>query len=108
LKSIEIGDKPKAIIDRLSEDLLERIVDRYFAEQQREIDKLQSDLDGITQELEALVEEHSGEEGALNDAQTDAGKVTKASLMARLKEIKGDNSAIEERDIEAMSGANRW
>jgi type I restriction enzyme M protein len=99
LKSIEIGDKPKAIIDRLSEDLLERIVDRYFAEQQREIDKLQSDLDGITQELEALVEEHSGEEGALNDAQTDAGKVTKASLMARLKEIKGDNSAIEERDI---------
>jgi len=178
LKSIAIGDKPKATIDRLSEDLLERfatadlldkydiyqllmdywestmqddvyvlvqdgwaarnalrqliptkdkngkavyketadfifskiryksdlippklIVDRYFAKQQREIDRLQSDVDGITQELEALVEEHSGEEGALSDAQTDTGKVTKASLMARLKEIKGDNGAIEERDI---------
>ena len=50
----------------------------------------------ISQELEALIEEHSGEEGILSDAQTDAGKVTKASVAARLKELKGDASAEEE------------
>ena len=68
-------------------------------EQQREIDQLQADLDAISQELEALIEEHSGEEGLLNDAQTNAGKVTKASVAFRLKELKGDASAKEERTV---------
>lgn len=56
------------------------IVGRYFAQQQQEIDRLQTDLDVITQELEALIEEHTGEDGALVDAQTDAGKVTKNNV----------------------------
>lgn len=56
------------------------IVARYFAQQQQEIDQLQTDLDVITQELEALIEEHTGEDGALVDAQTDAGKVTKNNV----------------------------
>ncbi|MDA0266262.1 MAG: type I restriction-modification system subunit M [Cyanobacteria bacterium] len=56
------------------------IVARYFADQQAHMDELQADLDGISQELEALIEEHSGEEGLLAEATTDAGKVTKGSL----------------------------
>lgn len=56
------------------------IVARYFAKQQQEIDEFQTDLDAITQELEALIEEHTGEDGALVDAQTDAGKVTKNNV----------------------------
>jgi type I restriction enzyme M protein len=66
------------------------MVARYFADQQAHIDELQADLDGISQELEALMEEHSGEEGLLAEAQTDKGSVTKGSVSARLKEIKGD------------------
>jgi len=46
-----------------------------------------------------LIEEHSGEEGALSDAQTDAGKVSKASVAARLKDLKGDANAKEERTV---------
>jgi type I restriction enzyme M protein len=60
---------------------------------------LQADLDAISQELEALLEEHSGEEGALSEAQTDAGKVSKVSIATRLKELKVDASAKEERAV---------
>jgi type I restriction enzyme M protein len=56
------------------------MVARYFADKQAHIDELQADLDGISQELESLIEEHSGEEGLLAEATTDAGKVTKGSL----------------------------
>jgi type I restriction enzyme M protein len=174
LKAIGIGDKPKALIEKLSEDLLVRfaeadlldkydiyqllmdywadtmqddvyvlvqdgwaagnvlrelaarkgeklketpdlvigkqkykadlippglIVARYFVDEQAEVDQLQAELDTVSQELEALIEEHGGEEGLLTDAQTDAGKVSKANVAARLKAIKGDGSAKEERTV---------
>jgi type I restriction enzyme M protein len=174
LKGIEIGDKPKALIAMLSEDLLARfaeadlldkydiyqllmdywaetmqddvyvlmqddwaagnvlrelvirkgekqketpdlvidkrkykadlippmlIVARFFADKQDRIDQLQAALDALSQDLEAVIEEHSGEEGLLADALTDAGKVSKASVAARLKEVKGDTSAKEEWDV---------
>jgi type I restriction enzyme M protein len=79
-------DKKKYKADLISPSLL---IARYFSDKQAHIDQLQADLDAINQELEALIEEHSGEEGVLVDAQTDAGKVTKASIAARLKEIQG-------------------
>jgi type I restriction enzyme M protein len=66
------------------------IVARYFAKQQQEIDEFQTDLDVITQELEALIEEHIGEDGALVDAQTDAGKVTKNNV----KKLMGDSKQL--------------
>jgi type I restriction enzyme M protein len=75
------------------------MVARYFADKQAHIDDLQADLDGISQELEALIEEHSGEERLLAEAQTDKGSVTKGSVSARLKEIKNDPDAGEERAI---------
>jgi type I restriction enzyme M protein len=66
------------------------IVARYFAKQQQEIDEFQTDLDAITQELEALIEEHTGEDGALVDAQIDAGKVTKNNV----KKLMGDSKQL--------------
>lgn len=75
------------------------VVARYFADKQAHIDELQADLDGISQELEALTEEHGGEEGLLAEAQTDGGKVTKATATARLKEIKRNASAAEEQAV---------
>ena len=46
--------------------------------------------------MEELDEEHGGEEGLLADAEIDK-EVTKASVTARLKEIKGDTDAEDER-----------
>ena len=83
-KGEKLKEAPDLIIDKkkYKADLIPPglIVARYFAKQQQEIDEFQTDLDVITQELEALIEEHTGEDGALVDAQTDAGKVTKNNV----------------------------
>ncbi len=63
------------------------IVARYFAKEQAAIDELQATANTLMQELEAYIEEHSGEEGPLEDAKTDKGKATKASVKSRLAEI---------------------
>ena len=90
---------------RYKADLIppELLVARYFADNQAHIDELQADLDGISQELKALMEENGGEEGLLAEAQTDRGKVTKSTATARLKEIKRDPTpdagAAEEREV---------
>lgn len=96
---VKKGEKPKEtpdlIIDKrkYKADLIppSLIVGRYFADKQQHIDRLQADLDAIRQELEALLEEHSGEEGALSEAQTDTGKVSKASIKQLIGELKIDN-----------------
>ena len=155
LKGIAVGDKPKALIETLSEDLLETfraarlldpydvyqhlmdywagimqddvymlvqegwkavidgkpntdlipqplIVARYFGKEQAAIEKLESDCDAITRQMEELDEEHGGEDGLLADAKTDKGKLTKAGVKARLAEIKGqrnDGDAADERKL---------
>ncbi|HQU17204.1 MAG TPA: class I SAM-dependent DNA methyltransferase [Gammaproteobacteria bacterium] len=63
------------------------IVARYFAADQTALDDLQARQETAAREMEAFVEEHSGDEGLLSDAVSDKGKVTKASLKARLNEI---------------------
>ena len=49
--------------------------------------------------MEELAEEHGGEGGLLEDARNDKDKLTKASVAARLKEIKGDADAADERKV---------
>ena len=70
------------------------IVDRFFADQRDAVSSLQASLDTATQELETFTEEHTGEDGLLADALTDTGKLTKASISARLKET-DDNDEIK-------------
>ncbi len=72
------------------------IVARYFEDQQSEIDRLQGELDAISQELETLIEEHSGEDGLLEEAKNDKDKVTKASIATRKKDLKNTAGAIDE------------
>ena len=63
------------------------IVARYFAEEQANIDALQTALDTATQALDEYIEEHTAEDGLLADATTDSGSVTATSVKARLKEL---------------------
>ncbi len=72
------------------------IVARYFAEQQAEVDRLQAEKDAASQELESFIEEHSGEEGLIEDAKNDKGKVTKGAVKDRIKEIKDDREFADE------------
>jgi type I restriction enzyme M protein len=77
------------------------LVARYYAKEQDAIDKLAADLESVTAKLAELEEEQLGDEDAFAEARTDAeegkeGKVTRATVTARLKEIKGDKEAKDE------------
>jgi type I restriction enzyme M protein len=75
------------------------IVSRYFAKEQESIDQLASELENVTARRTEVEEENSGEEGAFSGL----GKVTKANVTARLKEIKGDDEANDEAAV-----LNEW
>jgi type I restriction enzyme M protein len=70
------------------------LVARYFAAEQAEIEQLAAQKENLSQELEALVEEHSGEDGLLEEATNDKGKLTKGGLKARLKQLSADSNQL--------------
>ncbi len=73
-------------------------VARYYAAEQGQLNRLQSVLDAATQDLESYIEENSSDEGLLSDASNDNGKITKASVAARLRLAKDPEevSALEQ------------
>lgn len=98
------------------------IVARHFAAEQAAIDNLQTQYEAAARALEEFVEEHTGEEGLLEDATNDKGKVTKGAVKDQLKALKTDQGQLtfeaENRDelqalekclalIEAEAGAAR-
>lgn len=78
------------------------LVKRYFQTEHTALEQLQTELDTATQTLESFIEEYNGAEGLLVDAQTDAGKTSKASVAARLK------LAIDEDEIKVLSQCKQW
>jgi type I restriction enzyme M protein len=77
------------------------IVRRWFAEEQAAIEKLEAEVAALEQQIEEMVEEQGGEEGLLAEAANDKGKITKAGVVARLKELKRedqDEDMNEERE----------
>ena len=91
------------------------IVACYFATEQAAIEALQADQEIAARELEEFVEEHTGEDGLLQDATNDKGKVTKTGVTTRLKLIRDEPDSDEEQDalmhcltlIGAESGASK-
>jgi len=66
------------------------VVAQFFADEQTRIDELQGEYDLITQEIESYVEEHSGEDGLIDDAVSDKGTVSQQSLKDTKKETQDD------------------
>jgi type I restriction enzyme M protein len=92
----------KAVLDgKPNTDLIPQslMVARYFAVEQAAIEKLEAERDAVAHQMEELDEEHGGEDGLLAEAKTDKGKVTKASVKARMADIKDDADAAEERKL---------
>ena len=75
------------------------VIARYFAAEQSAIEKLEAEVAASEQALEEMAEEHGGEDGLLDAAKNDKDKLTKASVAARLKDIKGDADAADERKV---------
>jgi len=74
------------------------IIRRWYADEQAALEKLEADVAVLQQQMEEMAEEHGGEEGLLADAANDKGKLTKASVTARLKEIKGQGDESDAAD----------
>ena len=73
------------------------MVARFFAKEQAELEALEAKTEEIARAIEEMDEEQGGEDGALFEAKTEKGKLTAKSVKDRLKEIKGDKTADEER-----------
>jgi type I restriction enzyme M protein len=72
------------------------IVRRWFAEEQAAVEKLETEVAALEQQLDEMAEEQGGEEGLLSEAANEKGKITKAGVLARLKEVKRE---AEDEDI---------
>lgn len=72
------------------------LINEYFKSEKIELENLEVERDSITAELDAMEEEHGGEEGLLVDAKNDKDKITAASAKDRLKTIKGNKNDAEE------------
>lgn len=67
----------------------------YFAKEQSVIDDLKAQLEQISADMDALKDEHGGEEGLLSEV-IDNDKISKANLQKRIKEIKNSVDDAEE------------
>lgn len=72
------------------------IIDRYFADEKAELDRLTAEQERISQELQEYIEEHAVEEGLLWEAVNDDGGVKVGDASKRLKEAKSGGAEAEE------------
>lgn len=102
---VEEGWQPQIALDKKKKswdsELIPKAlaISRYFAEKQAEIRELENQKEQFDQELQELIEEHSGEEGLLEEVTNDKGNVTKGNVTKRLKEIKANPDDKEEAEV---------
>lgn len=89
-------DDGKPNVDLIPEHL---VIARYFNKEQTQVDALEAERDAVTLELEELIEEHGADDGPLDEAKNDKGKVTAKGVKDRLREIRGDKDADNERAV---------
>jgi len=71
------------------------IISKYFKDAKTTIEDLEAVRDSSSSELEALEEEHSGDDGYFSSFE----KVNKGTVVKRIKEIKTDEEAKEELEV---------
>ena len=81
------------------------IVRRFYPDAQAEIDALQVQAETVRVKIETLTEQHSGDEGLLEDVKTTKGKLSKSNIKKRMKEIKDDVDFVDE--MSALTDAMR-
>ena len=78
------------------------IAARWFADEQAEVDALRATHDEVVRALEALIEDHSstadGDDGPLAATVNDRGRITKAAVTARVREVEADPESHDEME----------
>ncbi|MFT3893105.1 MAG: type I restriction-modification system subunit M [Anaerolineales bacterium] len=80
------------------------IVARYFAKEQADLEALTAELEAVTARLAELEEEQGGEEGAFAELE----KVNKASVAARIKELKVEGQRSKVESGEELAALEEW
>ena len=75
------------------------VVARYLAKEKADLEALETKAEALTQEVEALLEEHGGEDGLMAAVVNEKGKAPKAEAEARLREIQRDPDAEDEYNL---------
>ena len=75
---------------------------RCFAAEQAEVETLRAEREAAAGALEAFIEEHAGEDGALADAANDKGRVTRPAVKAGLRALRDEP---DEPDSQEERGA---
>jgi type I restriction enzyme M protein len=75
------------------------LVNRYFAAERKAIEALEADRDALALQREELEEEHGGDDGLLAEARNDKDKITTASVKERLRKIRNDREAEDEKRV---------
>lgn len=75
------------------------VINRYFSNDKKNIGKLETEKDSIAQQKEEMEEEHSGEDGVLEDLKSDKGKISKGVVLARIKELQKEDDSGDELAI---------
>jgi type I restriction enzyme M protein len=91
------------------------VIARYFAAEWAALEQLEAEKQTLSASKEEFEEEHSGEEGVLEELKSEKGKLSKGSVQKRAQEIKDDPDAADERAtlaayldlLDAESAANK-
>lgn len=75
------------------------IVNRYFKEEKQTIEELGTKRDDAARLKEEFEEEHTGEEGVLEEVRNDKGNITKTNLRKRIRKIKDDEDMTDDLKI---------
>ncbi len=92
-------NKQKYKTDLIPPELLK---ERFFKEEKDTIDNLQTEEDAATREFEEFTEEHTEEDGLLEDVVNDKGNITKKSVEERLKKLSRNMTHEFEEEKEAL------
>jgi type I restriction enzyme M protein len=74
-------------------------IGKYFSKEQEAIEKLSVEKGIITQQMDALEEENSGEDDLFAEARNDSEKITSAGIIQRIREIRGNGEFADEPKI---------
>ena len=72
------------------------VINRYFEADKKAIEKREAARDELGRQMEEMEEENSGEEGLLEESKNEKGKLNRAGVVNRIKEIEDDHEAKEE------------
>lgn len=86
----------KPSVDLLPPDL---VISRFFGEKQAKIADLEADKDEVSRQMEELEEEHGGDDGLLEEAKNEKGRITRTTVKARISVIKNDPEYADELKV---------